>query len=99
MGPNALFSLYRDAFRTLAKTSPSEAESRLDRLNPTLHKVLLHLHLETIAVNSDALGHRLEALLDEQHLFSAGLGRIRMEIVCQSGSVGRRGEIPPHRDH
>ena len=71
-GPETLFSLYRDAFRMLAETSPSEAESRLDRLDPTLDKVLLHLHLETIGANPTALGHRFQALLDEPHLFSAG---------------------------
>ncbi len=72
-GPVALFSLYRDAFCTLAATSPREAESRLDRLDPTLHKVMLHLHLETIGANPAALGHRFEALLDDPHLFTAGL--------------------------
>ena len=72
-GPNTLFSLYRDAFKMLAETSPLETESRLDRLDPTLHPVLLHLHLETIGANPTALGHRFEALLDEQHLFVAGL--------------------------
>ena len=72
-GPVALFSLYRDAFRMLAETSPLEAESRLNQLDPTLDKVLLHLHIETIRANATALGHRFAALLDEQHLFSAGL--------------------------
>ena len=72
-GPAALFSLYRDAFRMLAETAPLEAKSRLDRLGPTLHEILLHLHLETIGANPAALGHRFRTLLDEQHLFSAGL--------------------------
>ena len=72
-GPSALFSLYRDALRALAETSPPEAESRLDQLDPTLHKVLLHLHLETIRVNPTALGHRFATLLDARYLFSAGL--------------------------
>ena len=72
-GPNALFSLYRDALHTLAKTSPSEAGIRLDQLEPTSHKILLHLHLEAINANPVALGYRLVALLDDQNLFSAGL--------------------------
>ena len=72
-GPNALFSLYRDALRTLARASPAEAESRLDQLDPALDRVLLHLHLETIAANPAALGHRFAALIDAENLFSAGL--------------------------
>ena len=72
-GPNALFSLYRDALRKLAETSPSGAGSCLDRLNPTSHAALLHLHLETISVSPNTLGHRLSTLLDDPNLFSAGL--------------------------
>ena len=83
-GPTALFSLYRDAFRTLAETLPPEAESRLDQLDPTLDKILLHLHLETIAANPDALGHCFAALLDEQHLFSAGLEEVEWKSFAEA---------------
>ncbi len=72
-GPNALFSLYRNALRKLVETSPSDAESCLDRLDPASHAVLLHLHLEAISANPNVLGYRLSALLDEPNLFSAGL--------------------------
>ena len=95
-GPEALFSLYRDAFRVLAETSPPEAESRLDRLDPTLHKILLHLHLETISANPDALGHRFKALLDEQHLFFSRHGRSRMEVVRRCGAVSCQGQMHNH---
>lgn len=72
-GPDALFSLYRSALQTLAKTSPTDAERRLDRLDPALHKVLLHLHLETIAASPSALGHRFPALVGDPGIFSAGM--------------------------
>ncbi|MCY4420212.1 MAG: hypothetical protein OXC42_03025 [Gammaproteobacteria bacterium] len=72
-GPNALFSLYRDALRRLAQTSPSDAASCLEQLDPASHGVLLHLHLETISTNPSALGHRFTALLDKPNLFLAGL--------------------------
>ena len=72
-GPDVLFSLYRDAFRSLAETAPKEAERRLDRIDPADHEVLLHLHLETIRANPTDLGHRFADLLSERCLFSAGL--------------------------
>ena len=85
-GPDALFSLYRDAFRILAETSPPEAESRLDRLDPAAHLAFLHLHLETIAANPAALGHRFDVLLDEEHLFSAGLEGAEWESFARAAS-------------
>ena len=75
-GPNKLFSLFRDALQTLAKTLPQEAESHLDQLDPKLHEALLHLHLETIQTNPTALGYRFAALLNERYLFSAGLEQV-----------------------
>ena len=83
-GPDALFSLHRDAFRMLAETSPPDAEARLDRLDPTLHKVLLHLHLETIGANPAALGHRFEALLDGPHLFLAGFDGAKWKSFAEA---------------
>ena len=71
-GPDALLSLYRKAFCNLAATSPNEAEVRLGKIDPKLHKVMTHLHLETIRANPDGLGHRFEGLLDVPHLFKAG---------------------------
>ena len=71
-GPDALLTLYRDAFCKLAATSPKEAEDRLARIDPKLHKVMTHLHLETIRANPEDLGHRLKGLLDGPHLFVAG---------------------------
>ena len=38
-------------FCALAKSAPLAAELQLDKLDPALHEVLLHLHLETIAAN------------------------------------------------
>ncbi len=75
-GPNKLFSLFRDALQTLAKTLPQEAESYLGQLDPKLHEALLHLHLETIQTNPTALGYRFAALLNERYLFSAGLEQV-----------------------
>lgn len=71
-GPDALLSFFREALCTLAARSATEAEDRLKRIAPKLHKVMTHLHLETIGANPDALGHRLEGLLDGPHLFKAG---------------------------
>ena len=71
-GPGALFSLYHKALCALAKSAPHKAEQHLDRLDPTQHEALLHLHLETIGSNPAALGYRFEALLNEPCLFSAG---------------------------
>ena len=94
-GPETLIFLYRDAFRMLAKTSPPEAEARLDQFDPTLHQVLLYLHLETIRANPDALGHRFEALLDEQHLFSAGLQGAKWKPFAEAScSVVKAGCLP-----
>ena len=85
--PAVLFSLYRDSFRMLAETSPLEAKSRLDRLDPALDKIFLHLHLETITANPSSLGHRFEALLDEQHLFSAGLDGAKWKLFAKAARL------------
>lgn len=71
-GPDALLSFFREALCTLAARSATEAEDRLKRIAPKLHKVTTHIHLETIGANPDALGHRLEGLLDGPHLLVAG---------------------------
>ena len=72
-GAAALFSLYRHALCSLALGNPLDAECRLDELDPTLHEVLIHLHLEAIAANPAHLGHRLTPLLDLERLFLAGM--------------------------
>lgn len=94
-GPDALFSLYRDAFRSLAETAPQEATGRLDRLDPAIHEVLLHLHLETIGANPTHLGHRFAALLDGQHLFLAGFHGAEWQSFAESArSVVAAGCLP-----
>ena len=94
-GPETLVFLYRNAFKMLAKTSAPEAEAHLDQLDPALHPVLLYLHLETIRSNPDALGHRFEALLDEQYLFSTGLQGIQWKPFAEaSRSVVEAGFLP-----
>ena len=72
-GPAKLFSLYRDSLRSLVETDPAAAERKLDKLDPALHEVILHLHLETIAANPAALGYRFVPLLDSPRLFTAGM--------------------------
>ena len=94
-GPDALFSLYRDAFRILAETSPPEAESRLDRLDPAGHLASLHLHLETIAANPAALGHRFDVLLDDERLFSAGLEGAEWESFARAARAVVTAERQP----
>ena len=98
-GPNALFTLYRNALRKLAETSPSKAASCLDRLDPASHAVLLHLHLETISVNPSALGHRLSGLLDDPKSFFGRLGRSRVEIICGYGTGCCGGTMPASSGH
>lgn len=94
-GPNALFSLYRDALQTLAATSPSEASARLDQLEPAAHKILLYLHLETIAANPTALGYRLVALLNDKNLFLAGLEGAKWKSFSRAAqSVIEAGCLP-----
>ena len=94
-GPETLVFLYRNAFKMLAKTLAPEAEAHLDQLDPALHPVLLYLHLETIRSNPDALGHRFEALLDEQYLFSTGLQGIQWKPFAEaSRSVVEAGFLP-----
>ena len=94
-GPETLIFLYRNAFKALAKTSAPEAEAHLDQLDPALHPVLLYLHLETIRSNPDALGHRFEALLDEQYLFSAGLQGAEWKPFAEAScSVVKAGCLP-----
>lgn len=97
-GPNALFSLYRDALQTLAATSPSEASAQLDQLEPTAHKILLHLHLETIAENPTALGYRLVTLLDDQNLFLAGLENAEWESFAKAAQSVIQAECLPAQD-
>ena len=56
---------------------------------------MLYLHLETIRSNPDALGHRFEALLDEQYLFSTGLQGIQWKPFAEaSRSVVEAGFLP-----
>ena len=71
-GPDALLSFFREAFCTLAARSATEAEDRLDRIEPQLHRVMTHMHLETVRANPIDFGHRIEGLLDGPHLFIAG---------------------------
>ena len=97
-GPNALFSLYRNALRKLAETSPSDAESCLDRLDPASHAVLLHLHLEAISANPNVLGHRLSALLDEPNLFSAGLKDAEWKSFTDAARVVIEAQCLPVQD-
>ena len=94
-GPETLVFLYRNAFKMLAKTSAPEAEAHLDQLDPALHQVLLYLHLETIRSNPNALGHRFEALLDEQYLFSGGLQGAEWKSFAEAScSVVKAGCLP-----
>ena len=94
-GPETLIFLYCNAFEMLAKTSSPEAEAHLDQLDPALHPVLLYLHLETIRSNPDALGHRFEALLDEEYLFSTGLQGVQWKSFAEaSRSVVEAGFLP-----
>ena len=67
----------------------------LTNLKPTTHKILLHLHLETIAANPVALGYRLVSLLDDQNLFLAGLKEAEWESFAKTAkSVIQAGGLP-----
>ena len=96
-GPSALFSLYRDAFCALAKSAPLAAELQLDKLDPALHEVLLHLHLETIAANPAALGHRLGSLLHSPRLFDAGLENAQWKSFAQAARSVIEAQVVPAR--
>ena len=83
-GPDALFSVCRNALRRIAAASPKDAEARLDQIDPSLHEVVLHLHLETIQANPTALANRFEALLDHDHVFKAGFSGVEWKSFADA---------------
>ena len=83
-GPDTLISLCRNALRRIAAASPKDAEARLNQIDPRLHEVVLHLHLETIQANPTALGNRLEALLNHDNVFKAGFSGVEWKSFADA---------------
>jgi len=71
-GADAIFALYRSAFRKLAATDPDEARRLLAGFDPWLHNLLRHLHLETVAESGGTLAAHLMELLAVPELAKAG---------------------------
>jgi len=71
-GFDQFLGIYRSALQALARCDPEKASEYLKKLDFTKHRCFMHLHLETIQVNPQALGSRLVDLASAPLVFEAG---------------------------
>jgi hypothetical protein len=71
-GADGLFALILSAFRELALTDPETTRRLLEGIDPLAHPSALHIHLEAISGNGEALHDLLPHLLLLDGLFDAG---------------------------
>jgi hypothetical protein len=64
--------LFRSALQRMAREAPDTAMAFLSMLDPSKHEVLVHLRLETISANGEALAKHLLSLLGNKDIFEAG---------------------------
>jgi hypothetical protein len=69
--PNVI-DFVRNALTEVAKSTPDLASELLEQLPPHLSRAALHLHLETIKANPEALHVRLRSLLENDDVLKAG---------------------------
>jgi len=72
VGAEVFLGLFRSSLGRIAKEDPYAALEFLKKLDVSKHEALLHLHLETIAANGEALADHLLNLLGKGNLFKAG---------------------------
>jgi hypothetical protein len=71
-GADNFLGFFRSALRQIASAEPDTAREFLAKLDASKHGALLHLHLETVSANGEALASHLLALLGSKNLFEAG---------------------------
>ncbi|MGA1800565.1 hypothetical protein [Rhizobium sp. HT1-10] len=71
-GADRLIQLMRAALQAVAATNPDTARVLLGRIDPRLHEVAIHLHLETISANPKQLADLLLPLVELPEVLEAG---------------------------
>jgi len=71
-GEDQFLFLFRSALERMAREAPDAALEFLSKLDATRHEALLHLHLQTISANGEALAKHLLIHLENKDLFEAG---------------------------
>lgn len=71
-GADKFLGFFRSALRQVASEAPEAAREFLSKLDASKHEALLHLHLEAMSANGEALASHLLDLLGNEHLFEAG---------------------------
>lgn len=71
-GADAFLGLFRSALRQVAREDPNGSLKFLSKLDASKHEAILHLHLESITANGEALADYLFNLLGKGDLFKAG---------------------------
>ncbi len=86
-GADALFALYRQSLKVIVEADPILARGLLRLFDPGVHRLLLHLHLETIAASKGALASDFLALLGEPELLEAGWNGTEWKSFADSARV------------
>ena len=71
-GSDQFIFLFRSTLQRTASEAPDTVLAFLSKLDASKHEVLVHLHLETISANGEALAKHLLSLLGNKDLFEAG---------------------------
>ncbi|MHB8908395.1 MAG: NACHT domain-containing protein [Syntrophales bacterium] len=71
-GADQFLFLFRNALERIAREAPDTVLEFLSKLDASKHEALLHIHLQTIAANGEALAKHLLSHLGNKHLFEAG---------------------------
>jgi hypothetical protein len=71
-GADEFLGLFRSALRQVASADPNLAQRFLSTLDVSKHEALLHLHLDAVCANGEALGGHLLEILGNEYLFEGG---------------------------
>lgn len=71
-GEDQFLFLFRNSLERIAREEPDIALEFLSKLDASKHEALLHLHLQTISANGEALAQHLLNHLGNKDLFEAG---------------------------
>ncbi len=71
-GFDELLGIYRDALKKIAVEDPETASTYLDKIDPSKHECLMHLHLEVIQTNPLFFAKDLPTLISNKMIFDAG---------------------------
>jgi hypothetical protein len=72
LGEDQFLFLFRSSLERVAREAPDAASEFLSKLDASKHEALLHLHLQTISANGEALAKHLLSHLGNTDLFEAG---------------------------